>query len=79
VFQTGRSYRCLGLLAHQINLPDGRPFRCNATHRFSAEVFNLFNPANFGRPDNTIMNPTFGQDLSAGDPRTLQFPLRYPF
>lgn len=46
---------------------------------FRAEAFNLFNRANFGRPDRTITDPTFGQILSAGDPRILQLALRYSF
>ena len=46
---------------------------------FRAEAFNLFNRANFGRPDRTITDPTFGQVLSAGDPRILQLALRYSF
>jgi hypothetical protein len=46
---------------------------------FRAEAFNLFNRANFGRPDNTLTDPTFGQVLSAGDPRILQLALKYSF
>jgi hypothetical protein len=46
---------------------------------FRAEAFNLFNRANFGRPDRTITDPIFGQVLSAGDPRILQLALRYSF
>jgi hypothetical protein len=46
---------------------------------FRAEAFNLFNRANFAKPDNTITDPTFGQVLSAGDPRILQLALRYSF
>ena len=46
---------------------------------FRAEAFNLFNHANFGRPDRTRTHSTFGQILSAADPRILQFALRYSF
>jgi hypothetical protein len=46
---------------------------------FRAEAFNVFNHANFGRPDRTLTHSTFGQILSAADPRILQFALRYSF
>jgi len=46
---------------------------------FRAEAFNLFNHANFGRPDRTLTHSKFGQILSAADPRILQFALRYSF
>jgi len=46
---------------------------------FRAEAFNLFNRPNFGRPDNTITDPTFGQVLSAGNPRILQLALKFAF
>ena len=41
------------------------------------EVYNVFNAANFGQPDNFLGSPTFGQILSAGAPRRLQLGLRY--
>jgi hypothetical protein len=37
------------------------------------EAFNLFNRPNFNLPDNFLGSPTFGQILSARDPRHLQF------
>ncbi|HEY7306317.1 MAG TPA: carboxypeptidase-like regulatory domain-containing protein [Bryobacteraceae bacterium] len=55
------------------------PFAETQRLDFRAEAFNLFNRANFGRPDRTITDPTFGQVLSAGDPRILQLALRYSF
>ena len=36
------------------------------------ELFNVFNRANFGLPDNFFLSPTFGQVLTAGSPRRLQ-------
>ena len=37
------------------------------------EAFNLLNRTNFDLPDNFLGSPTFGQILSAGSPRRLQF------
>ncbi|PYS53809.1 MAG: TonB-dependent receptor [Acidobacteria bacterium] len=43
------------------------------------EAFNLFNHTRFGNP-NTIWNsPTFGQILTARDPRIMQVALKYAF
>ena len=41
------------------------------------EIYNVFDAANFGQPDNFLGSPTFGQILSAGAPRRLQLGLRY--
>ena len=43
------------------------------------EVFNLFNTDNFDLPDPFLGSPTFGQVLSAGAPRRVQFGLRALF
>ncbi|MGH9350280.1 MAG: TonB-dependent receptor domain-containing protein [Vicinamibacterales bacterium] len=44
-----------------------------------AEVFNLFNRANFGLPDNFFGSPTFGQVLTADAPRRVQLGARLLF
>jgi outer membrane receptor protein involved in Fe transport len=49
------------------------------TLQFRAEVFNLLNRANFGLPDNFVGNPTFGQILSAANPRRIQLGLKILF
>ena len=46
---------------------------------FRAEAFNVMNHARFGNPNTTLNRPTYGQILSAGDPRILQFALKYIF
>ena len=43
------------------------------------ETFNLFNAANFDLPDPFLGSPTFGQILSAGSPRRIQFGVRMTF
>src|ERR1700678_3309612 len=49
--------------------------------QFRAEIFNLFNRTNFSNPDGGFSDgPTeFGRITSAGDPRLLQFALKYFF
>jgi hypothetical protein len=44
-----------------------------------AEAFNLLNRVNFDLPDNFFGSPTFGQVLSAGAPRHIQFGVRMMF
>jgi hypothetical protein len=44
-----------------------------------AEAFNLLNRASFDLPDNFYGSPTFGQVLSAGAPRHIQFGARLTF
>ena len=43
------------------------------------EAFNVFNHARFGPPNTTLNSPSFGQILSAADPRILQLAVRYLF
>ena len=56
----------VGLLKHV-------PLGPRARLQLRLEAFNLLNRANFDLPDNFLGSPTFGQILSAGSPRRLQF------
>jgi hypothetical protein len=47
--------------------------------QFRTEFFNLLNHTNFNLPDNFLGSPTFGQVVSAQDPRRLQFALKFLF
>jgi hypothetical protein len=47
--------------------------------QFRLEIFNVFNGANFGLPDNFLGSPTFGQVLSAGAPRRMQLAVRFVY
>jgi hypothetical protein len=49
------------------------------TTQLRAEFFNLFDRDNFDQPDNFVGSPTFGQVVSAGDSRRIQFGLKFLF
>ncbi len=55
------------------------PLRGGTSVQLRAEAFNLLNRANFDLPDNFYGSPTFGQILSAGAPRHIQFGARLTF
>ena len=46
---------------------------------FRAEFFNLFNRVNLNNPTTNRSSGVFGQITSAGEPRIIQFGLRYAF
>jgi hypothetical protein len=60
-------------LAKNFNLTERRYFQ------FRTELFNAFNRANFGPPDIRAENNGFGQILSAGNARIIQFGLKFYF
>jgi hypothetical protein len=60
------------------SIPYG-PFRETQKLDFRAEFFNIFNHPNFNAPVSNMTSSTFGQIQSAGDPRILQFALKYIF
>jgi len=47
--------------------------------QFRWEVFNVLNKANFNNPTTALNSTNFGRILSAGDPRIMQFALKYDF
>ncbi|HET6177922.1 MAG TPA: carboxypeptidase-like regulatory domain-containing protein [Candidatus Sulfotelmatobacter sp.] len=48
--------------------------------QFRAEAFNVFNNVNFSNPSLSLQAPgTFGEYQAVGDPRVMQFALRYEF
>ena len=70
----GPGYQNVNLaLLKQVQLP-GR-----TRLQLRAEAFNLLNRVNFDLPDNFFGSPTFGQILSAGSPRHIQFGARFLF
>ncbi len=56
-------------------------FQMTESHRlqFRAEVFNLFNRVNLGRPNANQSSNTFARITSAGSPRVIQMALKYSF
>jgi hypothetical protein len=44
-----------------------------------ADVFNIFNQAQFQNPNTTITDPTFGQITNTYDPRIIQLAARFTF
>jgi hypothetical protein len=46
---------------------------------FRAEAFNVFNHTQFFNPDGNINDTTFGQVLTAHDPRLMQLTLQFRF
>jgi carboxypeptidase family protein/TonB-dependent receptor-like protein len=61
-------------------------FRDTLRVQFRAEVFDVFNHANFGRPGNTVGTPSFGGVSStrfptgeSGSSRQIQFALKFEF
>ena len=47
--------------------------------QFRSEFFNAWNKVNLGQPVPQLNNRSFGHIQTAGDPRILQFALRYVF
>ena len=58
-----------------------RAFTFLGTQRIEArvEAFNAFNWYRWGNPTTNLSNANFGRILSAGDPRVMQFALKYSF
>jgi hypothetical protein len=64
-----------------LNLSLVRSFRVQQMHRIEArvEAFNAFNWFRWGNPIANLSDQNFGRILSAGDPRIMQFAVKYQF
>ncbi|MBM3739451.1 MAG: hypothetical protein FJW39_27090 [Acidobacteria bacterium] len=74
--------RAPGLVNFDFSLFKSVPVREGMTMQFRAEVFNAMNTPFFGMPGSvglTIGTPAFGRVTSAGDPRLIQFALKFLF
>jgi len=57
-----------------------RTFRMGAGNlQFRWEVFNVINHVNLNAPITALNNANFGKILTAGDPRIMQFALKFEF
>src|SRR6185436_3801815 len=58
-----------------------RTFRISGVQgvQFRWEVFNLINHVNFNAPVSALNSGSFGQIQAAGDPRIMQFALKFTF
>ncbi|MBI3403930.1 MAG: TonB-dependent receptor [Acidobacteria bacterium] len=68
-----------GLATVSFSLIKNIPLADRVKVQFRSEFFNLFNRTNYDQPDNFLGSPTFGQILSAGSPRHVQFGLKAVF
>jgi hypothetical protein len=68
-----------GTATVDLSLLKNAVIREHTTLQVRFETFNVLNHTNFGLPDNFIGSPTFGQILSAGNPRRLQLGLKLLF
>jgi hypothetical protein len=64
-----------------VDLSIVRSFRFGNGHRVEArvEAFNAFNWFLLDNPNTTLSSATFGRITSSGDPRTMQFAMKYDF
>jgi len=55
------------------------PYKESHSLEFRSEFFNLFNRVNLNNPNTNRSSSLFGRIITAGEPRILQFGLRYAF
>lgn len=68
-----------GLLSWDMGLFKETTIRERFNTQFRAEFFNVLNHANFADPNTSLSSPSFGQILTAQDPRILQFGFKVLF
>jgi hypothetical protein len=68
-----------GMQAVNVSLVKNTPIAERCDVQFRTEFFNALNHTNLNLPDNFLGSPTFGQVVSAQDPRRIQFALKLLF
>jgi hypothetical protein len=73
--------RLPGMFVADMSVVKTFPLPWESQHlQFRAEAFNVFNNVNFSNPSLSLQAPgTFGELQTVGDPRVMQFALRYEF
>jgi hypothetical protein len=79
----GNSSRALlngpGIINFDVSLLKNHSWGEHYNVQFRFEAFNFFNRANFNEPGRALGAANFGVISSAGDPRSLQFGLKFAF
>ena len=73
------TYRGPGSFNMDWGLHKDFPVRESMKFQFRFESFNLFNNVNLANPNSTVTSGNFMKITSAGDPRILQFALRFEY
>ena len=73
------TYRGPGSFNTDFGLHKDFPLTERQKFQFRFEAFNAFNNVNFSNPTGTVTSGNFMKITSAGDPRILQFALRFEF
>jgi hypothetical protein len=73
------NYRGPGSFNLDWGLQKDFPIHERTTFQFRFESFNLFNNVNLSNPNSTVTSGNFMRITSAGDPRILQFALRFVY
>jgi hypothetical protein len=68
-----------GLRAVNVSIVKNTPIGERLNLQFRAEFFNALNRTNLNLPDSFVGSPTFGQVVSAQDPRRVQFAVKLLF
>ena len=80
-FATTPRSLCCGPGENQLDITVAKKIQLTESKylQFRTDIFNLFNKTQFVNPDGNFSNSTFGQVLSARDPRLVQFALKFYF
>ena len=80
-FGNAGAFSLVGPRFFNVDLGISRSFAMHEKQRLEVrfEAFNSLNHVNFATPVASFQNARFGQITSAGDPRILQFAMKYRF